>query len=359
MKTPTKQFVMAMGLALLSVNFTSCKNEKKTTPKQEANNSIKTVTKPIVKKVHKPIVFIAGRDRDATTFYSDATEYFTNKNYTIVQGLYSLEEVVTWLNNNANHKTYGEIHIVNNNSPWLGMDLETEINGRRVNSTSLEKCLDNEKLPVLENYFNANSKIIFHSNALAEDTKLITALQRVFTSEKSAEIIASPYFNVFGGEFSKHYLAKPYYVFYPTAKSPGKVDLSKEIAKKYPEEELEWYDALNNERERYVGEPYTMQQNIPIVFEMDYHNSDDEIPHFNSSEEIMQWVANEDRMVQKIKSLNIPIEKFRWSYTVKNSKVTIKGITTVLCVLKPLVKPYGDLEHIIPDVSNKRLYAMQ
>ncbi|WP_105004600.1 hypothetical protein [Tenacibaculum sp. SG-28] len=309
MKTPTKQFVMAIGLALLSVNFTSCKNEKENTGKHEANNSVKKVVKPIVKEVHKPIVFITGHDRDATTFYSDATEYFTNKNYKIVQGVYSLEEMLTWLNNNAYHKTYGEIHIVNNNSPWLGMDLETRINGTRVNSTSLEKCLDNEKLPVLENHFNANSKIIFHSNALAEDTKLIQALQRVFTTENNAEIIASPYFNVFGGEFSAHYLAKPYYVFYPTAKSPGKVDLSKEIAKKYPEEEFEWYDALNNERERYVGEPYTIQQNIPIVFEIDYHNSDDEIPDFTSSEEIMQWVINDEDMTQKVKSLNIPIEK--------------------------------------------------
>ena len=43
----------------------------------------------------------------------------------------------------------------------------------------------------------------------------------------------------------------------------------------------------------------------------------------------------------------------------KGNKLIITGKTTVLCVLKPLIKPYGDLQHIEPDTENLRLYAMK
>jgi hypothetical protein len=148
-------------------------------------------------------------------------------------------------------------------------------------------------------------------------------------------------------------------VFYPTANSPGKIDLSKEIAKKYPEEkDIDWYDALNNEKERYIGEAYTNQFSIPVKFELDYHNSDDEVPSFENQEEIIQFIQLKESLYADFVKLQIPLNKFRWTYTIKNSSLTISGNTTGLIVLKPLIKPYGELQHIEPDTNNKRLYAM-
>ncbi|MDD7913904.1 hypothetical protein [Polaribacter ponticola] len=180
-----------------------------------------------------------------------------------------------------------------------------------------------------------------------------------FCADELPNVVASPYYSIFNGEFTKHYLAKPHYIFYPTAYSPGKVDLSKEIAKKYPEEkDINWYDALNNEEERFVGEAYTTQFTIPVKFELDYHNSDDEVPTFEFEEEVMDFIEQQEGLYLEIKKLNIPLEKFRWTWNLKNSKLTIKGKTTGLVVLKPLIKQYGELEHIQPDTNNKRLYAM-
>ncbi|AZJ36336.1 hypothetical protein [Tenacibaculum singaporense] len=353
-----------MGLLLLIGVFSSCDNTKSDNKNQEQENiatTEETIEKPAV-EYRKPVVFITGNDNGDSHFYDSARVYFKEKNYEIINGKYSVEEIISWMNNNATENPYGEIHIVNNNNPFRAMNLETVVNGDKVTAETLQKTITKGALPsVKSDAVTDDTRIIFHTNQLAENTDLINTLKSAFITEnKIPQVVASPYYNVFGGEFSNHYLAQPYYVFYPTANSPGKVDLSKEIAKKYPEEkEISWYDALNNERERYVGEPYTIQYTIPVNLELDYHNSDNEIPHFVMQEEIMDFIASEEALMKEVEKTNIPVEKFRWTYTVKNSQLIIKGKASALCVLKPLTKPYGELEHVKPDTNNKRLYAMK
>jgi hypothetical protein len=188
----------------------------------------------------------------------------------------------------------------------------------------------------------------------------MSAFRDAFCAHELPNVVASPYFSIFDGEFSNHYLAKPHYVFYPTAHSPGRVDLSKEIAKNYPDEkDINWYEAIQNEEERFVGEAYTTQFLIPLKFELDYHNSDNEIPTFESQEELMDFIEQEEVLYAEVEQLKIPIEKYRWTYRMKNSTLIITGKSTGLVVLKPLIKPYGELEYIQPDTNNKRLYAMK
>lgn len=352
-----------MGLLLLIGVFTSCNNAKKENNQELGNIASieETIEKPAV-ELRKPIVFITGNDKGNSHFYDSARVFFKQKNYEVINGKYSVEEIISWMNENATKNPYGEVHIVNNNNPFKAMALETLVNGEKITTETLQKAINEKKLPLVKtDAITDDTKIIFHSNQLAANTNLVNTLKSAFIAEnKVPQIVASTYYNVFGGEFSNHYLAKPYYVFYPTANSPGKVDLSKEIAKKYPEEkEIVWFDALNNERERYIGEPYTIQHTVPVNLELDYHNSDNEIPQFEMQEEIMDFIASEEDLLKEVQKTNIPLEKFRWTYVVKNSKLKIKGRSSVLCVLKPLTKPYGDLEHVKPDTNNKRLYAMK
>ena len=78
-----------------------------------------------------------------------------------------------------------------------------------------------------------------------------------------------------------------------------------------------------------------------------------------SPKEIMDWIEQDEKLMKVLSSYNIPLEKFRWRSIVKGNKLIIKGKTTVLCVLKPLIKPYGDLQHVEPDTNNLRLYAIK
>ena len=362
MTTFLKKSVFVIGVFLATNSFISCdssksKKEIKTIAIAQKNDSKTEIVKI---SARNPIVFIAGFDKGNETFYSNARTYFQEKGLQVIDGQYSLEEIINWLNNNANKQPYGEIHIVNKSNPYKGMNLETVVNGEKVTSETLRKNITQNKLPKLKNVVDTNSKIVFHASGLVENDELLRTLKDAFSAVKLPNVMASPYHTIFGGKFANHYLAKPYYVFYPTAKSPGKTDLSKEIAKKYPEEkEIDWFNALNNEEERYVGEAYTTQFSIPIKWELDYHNSDDEMPKFTCKEEVMDWIELQEDLMAEFNMYKIPLEKFRWNWSVKNSKLTIRGRTTGLCVLKPLIKPYGDLKHIEPDTNNKRLYAMK
>jgi hypothetical protein len=355
-----KQTVVAAVIILTSSVFINCNNTA-TIKKDEVvtlaleDNLDHTVKEEITTR--KPIVFITGYDKGNETFYNNARAYFKEQQFEIVEDKYSLEELITWLNKNEEENPYGEIHIVNKSNPYKGMTLETTIKGEKITTESLRRNITKGTLPTLKECVNASSKIIFHANGLGDNTELMNTFKDAFCADELPNVIASPYFSIFDGEFTKHYLAKPHYIFYPTANSPGKTDLSKEIAKKYSEEkDIDWYDALNNEKERFIGEAYTTQFTIPLKFILDYHNSDEEVPSFENQEEVMDFIEQE--LYLEIEKIEIPLEKFRWSYVVKNSKLTITGKTTGLVVLKPLIKPYGELQHIAPDTNNKRLYAM-
>ncbi len=352
---------VVMGLLLVMGQFASCgsKAEEKEIDVIADNITIvetEKVSEEIV--FRKPVVFITGIDTEEKKFYKNARNYFLSKEFEVVDYAFSMQEIFKWLNENYNGSTYGEIHVVAEHNPWQGLGFETLIKGDNVTAESLRKAITLGELPSLKNGIKKETKVVFHSQALGDNESLMKTLKDAFVADEVPNVVASPYVDIFGGEFSEHYLAKPYYVFYPYAHSPGKTDLSKEIARKYPEEkEIDWYDALNNEKERYIGDSYTKRFSIPVQFEFDYTNSDNEMPKFKLPEEIMDWIDQDEELSRAMDKYNIPLEKFRWRSITKGNKLIIKGKVTVLCVLKPLIKPYGDLQHIEPDTENLRLYA--
>ncbi len=366
MKNAIPKVSLAMGVLLTALFFTSCKKEKKQlqiTPVIANNNDNSKIKKSIAKEekviiYRKPIVFIAGMDGKKSNFYKNARTHFLNKEYEVVDNTFSMEEILSWLNKNYNEKAYSEIHIVAKNNPWKGLDLETVIKGEKVTANSLRKSVINSALPKLEKGISSKTKVVFHSSGLGSNTELVNALKEVFLSKEAPSVVVSPYYSIFGGEFSEHSLAKPYYGFYPTAESPGNVDLSKEFTRKYPKEkDINWFDAITNEKEKFIGDVYSTKFNIPIQWSFDYKSSD-EVPNFQTPKEIIDWIKKDDVLRGKIANYNIPVEKFRWTAVRKGSKLIIKGKTTVICVLKPLIKPYGDLQHVEPDVTNLRLYTL-
>ena len=355
-----RKSVIVASIILTSSIFINCDSTSSVTKNETASSILENNLDYTIKKeitTRNPIVFITGYDQGNETFYNNARTHFKEQQFKIVEDQYSLEEVINWLNKNEEAHPYGEIHIVNKSNPYKGMTLETTIKGEKVTAESLRRNITKGTLPILKESVNAKSKIIFHANGLGENIELMNTFKDAFCADELPNVVASPYFSIFNGAFTKHYLAKPHYVFYPTANSPGKTDLSKEIAKKYPEEkDIDWFYALNNKQERFIGEAYTTQFIIPLKFILDYHNSDEEMPSFENQEEVMDFIEQE--LYLEVEKITIPLNKFRWTYTINNSKLTITGKTTGLIVLKPLIKPYGELEHIAPDTNNKRLYAM-
>lgn len=357
------KLILTLGQVLVTIllitSFAKCKNETKTTNDIASTEIINYNEISSVEKIRKPVVFITGVDNEFDNFYTNARTYFKNKEFEVVDNQFSIEEIIKWLNYNKNGNKYGEIHIVNKSNPFEGLDLETTIRGEKVTEKTLKSSLSKAKLPKLQHVITANTKVIFHANGIGENKQLLTTLKTVFSTDKTPIILASTYNSLFDTTFSEHHLATAYYVFYPTANSPGKTDLSKEIAKKYPsEKEIHWFDALNNEEERYIGEAYATQYNIPVNFEIDYTESDNEVPVLKNKNEIINFILQDQDLALKMEAMKIPLNKFRWKAVIDNNKLKIKGKTTVLCVLKPIIKPYGDLQHVEPKIDNVRLYAI-
>jgi hypothetical protein len=305
-------------------------------------------------KTKQPIVFITGFDEGDNQYYANAQQYFETKGFNVITDKYALSEIIEWLNVQDKEQLSSEIHIVSHSNPWRGLSMKTLKEGNRITVESL--MADQEKIPVLDSQLVGNLNIIFHSCGLGENIVLLEILKAIIDPTHQINLYASPYFNIFGSPYAPHYLADFYYVFYPTANSPGRWELAKELSTTYPEKELNWQQALHTKREEKIGKPYRYRFNIPIYWETIFEN-EGAIPELNSREAIMNWVAEEEALAMHIFELNIPLEKFRWKREIKGNKLIIKGKTTVQCVLEPITLEKDRMEYSIPNYTDTDLYV--
>jgi hypothetical protein len=312
-----------------------------------------TETTQLEARKPQPLVFIAGFDEGDNTYYTNAKTYFDNENYQVVENVFSLAEILAWLRLHYDSKLYGDIHIVSHSNPWRGLSMKTSEEGERITEVHLAKAIqENEIIPLAENFLPKGLKIIFHSCGLGKNKALLTSLKKAFTYDATLRIYASELFNVFGGKYAEHYLAKTYYGYYPTAHSPGPRALAREFEQKYPTVRADWETVLKTRAEQLPGELYTYRFNIPVEWEFEFEEASD-IPSFTSKQQIMDWISENEDLANAIKEFNIPIEKFRWLTKVKGNTLVIKGKTTVLCVMQPVMKSNKKTEYSPIDIHTE------
>jgi hypothetical protein len=333
-----KTFIL---LLLVAFTIVSCEND--------SSEPIYETPKFIPKQ---SVVFIAGIDEDDSMFYKNVKAHFSKQKITIVEDLYTLDAIIVWLNEHANDKVYDKIHIVSNSNAWRGMALQTAQEGKRITSTTLEESA----LPKSNKGISEHTNIIFHSCGLGANKDLMKALKAALSSDVSPNLYASEFFDVFGGKYASHYLARPFYVFYPTANSPGNNELSEELAHKYRSASLDWLTALDTREETTSGAVYSYRFNIPIDWEIVFDN-ESEIPELKDADTIMDWILENDEFSMALYELGIPMEKFRWTSSSERNILKIKGKTTVLTVLMPVMNTYEPAEYTTPDVTHPRLYT--
>lgn len=324
-------------------------------PKQNVNDVAETFETDDV-ATQQSVVFIAGYDEGSSTYYTDAKKHFQEQHYKIVDDAFSLQEIIAWLNKNHNGQDYKEIHIINKGNSKKGLSLETTIHGELLSETSLLNCLKEDKLPKLENVLAEDSKLIFHTSELGKNKQLLQTLKQTFTANHQPKVYATPHAMVFNGQFQKHFLAKVFYGYYPTAQSPGNIDLSKQFIRKYPLENIHWLDAIRTREEHEPGKPFSYKFNIPIRWEVTF-SDDEDVPSLTGSNEIMDWIEANESYNNQLKDMGIDVEKFRWSAYQKGQKVIIKGKTTVVCVLKPIMQRNNPLSYVRTEIDNERYYT--
>jgi len=339
--------ILTIVIAVLTLAW-----EMKETEAKTVKNRIAMVTED-----RPAVVFIAGFDEGDNNYYANAKAYFKRKSIRLVDHKFSLAEIIQWLNQNAGNNAYGEIHIVSHSNAWRGMSLKTSEGGVRVSTTSLETSVKTQELPRVIAGIDGKTKLIFHSCGLGENKGLLSQLKTVFTAVEAPKVYASPYFNIFGGKYSSHYLAKPYYGFYPTAESPGPLALSKEFKSKYPKVNIDWFTAIKTRTEQELGDVYTYKFNVPVAWEFRF-DSAAEVPQFSDKEALMDWLSENEQTAVALFELGIPIEKYRWRASRKGTTLSIKGKSSVLCVLQPILHPKDPEAYRSVVVSDIDLYQI-
>lgn len=320
---------------------------------QQSGAALASPTKKEI--VQEAIVFIAGFDEGDNTYYGNAKQYFEKQGMPIVDSLYAIDEIVSYLNSaGENQVRFKEIHIVSHSNAWLGMSLKTTKTGERITVSTLQNAVQDYSVETMCENFASSSKIIFHSCGLGENQPLLQELKNTF---KASQVIASSYFNVFGGKYAEHYLAKPYYGYYPTAESLGPAHLAKEFEQEYPNVNIDWFTALKTRQESSFGKAYSFKFNIPVDWEFTFDSVND-IPTLEDKEAIMDWISESPEIAEVLFKLNIPIEKFRWRSTLEGNTLLIKGKTTVLCVLAPILQSNDQNEYQSITVNDPSLYQI-
>ena len=190
---------------------------------------------------------------------------------------------------------------------------------------------------------------------MGENQALLKELQTVFTVDEIPQLYASRYFTVFGGKYAGHYLAKPYYGYYPTAESSGPLALAQEMKQRYPTISMDWMNALKTKGETQPGGVYTYKFNIPVSWEFDL-DAITAMPNLDTKEAIMDWIVQDEAIATALFELGIPVEKYRWRTKLQDNKLLVKGKTTVLCVLEPLMDPNDRTEYQKLTLEDTSLY---
>lgn len=347
MKTKALKMAAFMGIILTFVFACSPKESSEDLAAIKASETL--VSK-------QAVVFIAGFDKGSSTYYKDAKKHFQGLEYTIVDDAFSLQEIITWLNKNHNDQDYTEIHIVNKGNSKKGLSLETTIHGELLSQTSLLNCLKENKLPKLQNVLSEDSKLVFHTSELGKNKNLLHVLKQTFTANYQPKVFATPHATVFNGQFQKHFLAKVFYGYYPTAQSPGNVDLSKQFMRKYPLEDIHWIDAIRTKEEGEPGEAFAYKFNIPIRWELEF-SGDEEMPSLANANEIMDWIDDNETYKKVIDDMGISVERFRWKAVKVGQKLIIKGKSTAVCIMKPMMQRNNPLSYVRTEFHNQRYYT--
>ncbi|WP_298514191.1 hypothetical protein [uncultured Kordia sp.] len=347
MNTRTFKMTGFMGLVLTLVF--ACSPKVNTDDLTAVNESETLITK-------QAVVFIAGYDKGESTYYKNAKKHFEGLHYKIVDDAYSLQEIISWLNKNHNEQDYSEIHIVNKGNSKKGLSLETTIHGELLSQESLLNCLKENKLPKLGSVLAEDSKLVFHTSELGKNKQLLQVLKQTFTANHQPKVFATPHATLFSGQFQKHFLAKVFYGYYPTAQSPGNIDLSKQFIRKYPLEDIHWLNAIRTKEEGEPGEAFSYKFNIPIRWEIEF-SDDEDVPSLTDAYEIMDWIEDNEEYSNIIKDMGIKIERFRWNAYKSGQKVVIKGKTTAVCILKPMMQRNNPLSYVRTEFDNQRYYT--
>ena len=317
-----------------------------------------------IKNTKRPnITFIMGEDNGKQNFYYTEAESYYRLNESessgdLVTHCRSLKEVQQYLTEHKakNGQSWGCVNMVLHSNEWSGLGVPLYPQGPRATATSMIAAIEEEELfPLPPAIVDEQTELILYGCGLGRNEMALEAIAYVFGVPGHEPIVRSTrYFVYYESQryngrpvSSQKYLADYWYAFYKTGYRPGDIKLTRQMSERYPDENMDWRDALTRTEPRWLGDTYHHTFRVPVVWWVTYPN-DEERPDLSTEVAKKEWLANQDELQDVIADYNIPEEYFNWTFRETTyesadgtSEPAIKaiGFSTILCVLQALTIP--------------------
>lgn len=343
----------AISALLLLTLFMSCVGKRKV----EVVNAVDVSTTTS----RESITFILGDDANNNNkYYHEAAEYYrvdnNDRTEYLVSSCRSLTEVTSYLRNNppSNGQPWGTINLVTHGNQWLGLSVRVIPGKYRTSVKSLQAAMDQGVFsPLPDSVIDSKSEITVHGCGVGNNKNLINTMGDVFSSKSEKPLVrASLFFENYvsiddAGYISdtRRYLTAAYFAYYKKGYRPGDIRLSRQLTRRYPDQQINWRDILNRKEPRWAGDSFHYTFNVPVKWIVLYED-EHSLPDISNDENQQQWLLKQEELLSTIESTEIPFNKFSWKIKTIKYKcedgtlvpaVRAKGLATILCVLKPLI----------------------
>jgi hypothetical protein len=312
----------------------------------------------------KSITFILGKDENTRNpYYSLANEYYrlndSEKTEIVIDTFVSLLEVRNYLANHRpeNGRPWGLINLVSHGNEFIDLSVLVSPTRSRVSEESLKKAIADSVFRPLDS-LTADKKTLFnlHGCSVGNNTALLNALAAAFGgNEKPARVKASKLFEYYAylsqnknPQMVRHYYARVWYAYYNVDSVPDEAALAGQLKRKYPEDNVDWIEAVRKQYPLNPSEAYHINLNIPVVWK-DFYESKNQLPDWSTKRKQLKWLEHKTEFYALMKKTNIPLEYFNIKFyvlnyngdkgTVYSSKVKAKA--GVMCIIKPIVRNSG------------------
>jgi hypothetical protein len=340
---------------MLSSCFENKKKEASTEPIKRADSTdTDTFSRP-------SITFILGKDKsNRNPYYSLANQYYrlsdSEKTEIVIDTIFSLLDVRNYLADHRpeNGHPWGLINLVTHGNEFIDLSVLTTTAGSRVSEKSLQKGIADSVFKPLDSLI-VDKKTMFnlHGCAVGNNAGLLKLLGIAFGGRrKPVNVEASKMFEYYAylsenknPQTIKHYYAQVWYAYYNVDSFPSDAALTEQLKTRYPNEQIDWADAIHKQYPSNPSEAYHINLKIPVVWE-NFYESKDQLPDLRTNANELKWLKGKTEFLDLIKKTSIPQEYFNIKFytliynrdndTVYSNKV--KGMAGVICIIKPVVR---------------------
>jgi hypothetical protein len=307
------------------------------------------------------ITFILGEDKESDNpYYEEATNYYLSnpkaKTESVVKNCRSLLEARNYLATcpPENGLPWGQVNLVSHGNQWLGLSAKVAPYSKRATAQAINACIDTGGFEAVPNQLlDQHSELFIHGCGIGNNPLLLQAIARAFGGTDTVPSVrASKLFEYYTSvrtntsvTESERYFARAWHIIYKRGYKPGNTILCNQLKAKYPDSKIDWQDALSRDQPRYPGDIYYYSFEVPLKWVIEYDNKDS-IPELKNNRQQLSWIGSQPEITRMLKQVNIPKKDFNWWFRMVRVKhddgsrspaVWVKGYSTILCVLKPIV----------------------